>query len=169
MAGPDQTTPPATPPPPPATPPPAAPPPSAPPPSPGAPSPVSTFMASLSQAEMFILGGAALLFLVDLILGVLLDARYIGDVIWLLAAITLVVAFIQRRSPRLLPASYETILLILGALVAVSAVREIVVDLLFFLRPPAGASIAFVLRLVGLVVGAGAMGWGAWLLARSRR
>ena len=144
--------------------------PSPPPPPPAAarPSPLAGLLSSLSQAEQLILGGALLVLLVDLVFGIVIRAYIISDVVWAAAAGALMVAWLHRRSPAMLPLRYETVLLVLAALAAIVAARKVLSDLLFVLRPPIGADGTFVLGMLGLAVGAAAMGAGVWLLARDR-
>lgn len=120
----------------------------------------------MSRAELLILGGALLLLLVDLIFGLAIVEYAFSDVVWTAAALALIVAFVNRRMPSLLPGAYGTLLLGLAVVAVVMGVREIVEDVLFILRPPAGADAAYVLGLVGLIVGVGAMAAGAWQILR---
>ena len=129
-------------------------------------SPWTTLMASLTTAEKLILGGAVVIVLVDLIFAIIIQQYSFSILLWVAAVGGLAVAFARRRIPRVLPAPYERLLLVVGGLAVVVGAREIVFDLFRILRPPLGASPAYILGFIGLVVGVAAMGYGAWLIWR---
>jgi hypothetical protein len=121
-------------------------------------------LASMSQAEKLILGGALLLVLVDLVFSIIAQQYGFSTIIWTAAVAALVIAFVRRRSPELLPARYEVLLLGAAAIVVVVGLRQVLGDLFVFLRPPLGGSPAFMLGFVGLIAGVAAMAYGAWLI-----
>jgi len=146
----------------------APPPPGAAPAAPPAPSALSALIASMSQAELLIVGGALLLVALDLFLGILARGYFFSNLVWASAVAALLIAFAQRRAPASLPVPYRASMVVLGLAAAVVAVRGVVGDLSVFMRPPMGADAISVLGLFGLLVGAGAMGLGAWRLVQGR-
>ncbi|HUG99681.1 MAG TPA: hypothetical protein VMQ83_10975 [Gammaproteobacteria bacterium] len=128
---------------------------------------MSTMVSSMSQWELFLVGGALVLVLGDLLFGILVREFYAGDVLWVGAAVALIAFLANRRAPGSVP-MYANLMLVAGAIVALLGVREFIIELLYVLRNldrvDALYPIAFVVWAVGLVL----MGWGAWLAWRSR-
>ena len=149
------------------TPPPAAPPPAAPPPP--ARSPMSSMMASMSQSELLVVAGAALLVLGDLVFGVLLRDFYAGDLIWIGAALALLAFWLHRRGSWGLPMRFDTTLMVLGAIVGLIGARDLIIELYFVLRNLDDLpSATYLLGLVAWAIGIVAMAVGAWQLYRGR-
>jgi len=140
-----------------------APPPSA----PAQPSAMSTMVSSMSQWELFLVGGALVLVIGDLLFGILLREKYAGDLIWVAAAVALVAFFANRRTPGSVP-MYANLMLVAGAVVALLGVREFIVSLLFALRNLDSVGSVYLIALVVWTVGLALMAWGAWLAWRSR-
>jgi len=124
-------------------------------------------VSSMSQWELFIVGGALLIVLGDLLFGLLLREYYAPDVIWGVAAIALVVFAANRRAPGSVP-MYVNVMLLAGAAVAILGAREFIYDLLTVLRNLNVVGPAYLLGFVVWVIGVALMAWGAWLAWRSR-
>lgn len=137
-------------------------------PQPSSPTALDNLVASMGMAQLLVVGGAALIVVVDLILGVLLREYSAPSVAWAGAA-AILLAFLASRMSSALPFRYETALLIVAAVVAAVLVRNFVIDLLVFLRPPVGLSAPVMLGLVLYALAGAAMAWGAWQLWRGRR
>jgi hypothetical protein len=123
---------------------------------------------SLSAAEKLVLGGALVIIAVDVIFGILIRGYLIPDLVWAAAALTIALAFVQRRSPTVLPVPYRTLLVAVAGVGVLVAARHVVIDALHILRPPMGADPAFVVGFLGLVVGGSAMAMGVWRLLTGR-
>lgn len=136
-------------------------------PAPAGPSPLTGALASLSKAELFIAGGAALIVLTDLVF-VIFGPYGFSNVIWAAAAVALIAALAHNRMPASLAASYEWLLVGLAAVAVLLGIRQVVFDVVFIATPPAGLSVVRLLGMIGLYVGLAGMAWGAWQLWRSR-
>jgi hypothetical protein len=153
----------------------APPPPAAPPPPPAAPPPapaasarpaMPSIFASMSQGELFIAGGAALVLLTDLIF-VIFGPYTFSNVIWAAAAVALVVVLGRGQMAASMGGSetrYPTLLSLLALTAFVVVIRELVEDLIVLSRALGGLSVSFLLGMVGLYVGVALMAFGAWQL-----
>ena len=120
------------------------------------------FMSSMSQTDMLIAAGAALLVLTDLY--AIFFAYGVSNVVWVAAAASLVIVLMHARMPASVMANYRPILILLGTIVVLLGLRAVLVDLVFIATPPAGLSVARLLGMVGYYVGVVLMGFGAWRL-----
>ncbi|CAN5833936.1 hypothetical protein BH24CHL6_BH24CHL6_13130 [soil metagenome] len=123
----------------------------------------------MGLAQLLIVGGAALIVALDLILGVVLRLYSAPAVVWAASATILLAFFLSRRAPALLPARYQTLLILLAAVVALVAARSLLVDVFAFLRPPLGLSATGMLGLLAFSGAAALMAWGAWQMSRDNR
>lgn len=151
---------------------PAMPPPPAPAaPAPAAPaparSPMSGMLASMSQAEMLMAGGAVLILLTDLVFVIFGDYSF-STVAWGAAAVALILILANGRASAInfSRSTYQALLIVLGMLALVVGVRELIRDLVFI--PGRNLSVSFLLGMVGLYVGVALMGFAAWQLWRGR-
>ena len=124
---------------PPRSPPPAAAPPTAAPPPPAAPqtsapaAAMPSFLSKLSRPEQFIAGGAGLIVLTQLIF-VLFGPYGFADIGWAAAVVALLVIFfngVSAGSMRFSRETYTSLLVLLGAFMAILGVRELIDDVLF--------------------------------------
>ena len=150
----------------PGTPAPPPPPPSAPPQmiQPAAPSPMNRMLASYSRAELFVLGGALLVVLADLVFDIF-GAYSFSHIIWAAAVAAILMVLLAGR----MSASGRTArLLALGAVgVAVYATaRNLLLDILFI--PGRGLDATYFLGALALYIGVAVMAWGAWQLWSTR-
>lgn len=139
-----------------------------PPPPPAAPAdaPMTNMFASFSQAELLIGGGALLIVLTDIVFGMFGPFSF-SNIIWVAAAIALLAVVLVRFGRMALPVPYDSVLVVAGAVAAISGVRDFIYDVLYVARP-GNSSPGYVLGMVGLYVGVGLMAFGAWLLWRRR-
>lgn len=141
-------------------------PPPAPPPAsvtPTAASPMSGMLTSMTQTELMIAGGAALIVITGLVFMVF-NGYYVSDVIWGGAAIALVAVLWHRRMPAGMAANYEWLLIGMSAFIGLLAVRTLLGDLVYIATPPAGLTVPRLIGMVGFYVGATLMAFGAWQL-----
>lgn len=126
-------------------------------------------MASMAPWERFIVIGAIILILGDVVFGVLLREFYAGDLVWLLSAGALLAYYANRTKPGLVP-SYATVMLLIAAGIAVVGVRDFVIELYYILRNLSDLSDQ-ALYLVGFIVwivGVALCAYGAWQQWRTR-
>jgi len=121
-----------------------------------------SFLASLGRAELFMAAGAALLVLTDLY--AIFFAYGVSNVVWVSAVVSLLFLFMRGRMPASLMANSVTVLVVAGAVVALLAVRQVLIDVVFIATPPAGLSPERLLGMIGFYAGAALMGFGAWQL-----
>ena len=136
-------------------------------PAPSQPSAMSSMVSSMSQWELFLVGGALIIVLGDLIFGLLVREYYAPDVIWGAAAVALVAFAANRRASSSVP-MYLNVMLLAGAIVALLGAREFVYDLLTVLRNLNVVGPAYLLGFVVWVIGVALMAWGTWLAWKSR-
>jgi hypothetical protein len=146
------------------------PPPQAPPGQPAAaPSAMSTMMNSMNAWERFIVIGALILVLGDLVFGILLRDFYAGDVVWLASAIALIAFYANRRWPGRVPA-YTTVMLLAAVVVGLVGLRDALIEVYYILRNISTLNdgaiylLGFVVWLAGLAL----VVYGGWMLWRSR-
>lgn len=118
----------------------------------------------MSQAELFMAGGAALVVLTDLIF-VILGPYAFSNVILASAMAVLVLVLVRRR---LSIGSFDWLLIGIVTIGSLMAVRELFSDLVFLVRL-SSPDIGILLGMVGLYVGVGLMAFGAWQLYQRRR
>jgi hypothetical protein len=136
-------------------------------PAPVAPSATSRFVAALSRAELAILGGGALLLLVDFLswFGVLTGYAH---AIVAFAALATVLVLLRNSLPAAVAAAYPALLFVSALAVAVMGARSVILFALEILQPPVGASPAYLLNFVAVVAGTAAVAYGVYLLWKGR-
>jgi hypothetical protein len=150
------------------TPPPAAPPPAAPPPAAPSPGPLDNLIASMGLPTLLVVGGAALLVLMDLVFGVILREYWLDTVIWVAAALVLVVFFVARRGMQL-PVSTSSLMIFLGAVIGVAGARELLASALSIVQRPGAWDGPDLIAFAGYAIGVVAVAVGAWQLWRGGR
>jgi len=157
----------------------ASPPPPPPPPAAGAqpaapaapagPSALDNLVASMGMAQLLIVGGALLLVLVDLLLGIIVNEYYASALVWLGSAVVLVAYLANRQRPGSLPVDHRTLLLGAAAVIALIGLRDIVIEAIDVLRFTSSWDAVELLGLLLYVVGIAAVAFGGWQLWRGRR
>lgn len=132
-------------------------------------SPLDGLVASMGLSQLLIVGGAAVLVVIDLVLGLVLREFFIGDAMWLGAAGILLAFAVGRRAPGLLPMAYERVLLVGGLIVAIVGARGILFDVVSLVRSPSAWGAMEIIGLLGYIVAVLAVAWGVWQLARGNR
>jgi hypothetical protein len=160
------TSPPAA---PPATPPPATTPPATPPPAPPTSTGPSTSMfAGVSQGELLILAGSALILLGDIVFGIFGDYSY-SAVVWVAAVLSLILVLTHNR-PQMgmdVPAGgYRIGLILLGGLAFLAGVRYLLLDAIYV--PGRNLSLTYFLGALVFYVAVGLMSVGAFMVWRRR-
>jgi hypothetical protein len=134
-----------------------------------APSPLDNLVASMGTAQLLIVGGAAVLVVVDLLFGVLLREYFIGDAMWLGAGGILLAFLVGRRMPNMLPMAYERVLLVGGLIVAIVGARGIIFDVVSLVRSPSAWNAMEIIGLLAYIAAVLAVAWGVWQLAKGQR
>jgi hypothetical protein len=142
------------------TPPPQAP--AAPPPTAQAMATAASMVNRFNSAEQMAVGGAALIVLVELVFGMVLEGYWAGDVPFVLALGVLGVAFMRRIRNAELHVDYVTVLKAAGFAVAALAV----IDLVYELRHGYFDNATDILGGAGYYIGAALMFAGAWMVRR---
>ena len=102
-------------------------------------------LASLSQPELFVAAGAALLVLTALLFTVI--AGYgISDLVLVAATFALVAVLRHRQLPLVIASNYKAMLFAVGALLVVVALRNVLNDVVYIATPPAGITVSSVDR-----------------------
>ena len=153
--------------PPPVAPPPpaaAAPPPAAPP-STG---PSTSLFAGVSQGELLILAGSALILLGDIVFGIFGDYSY-SAVVWVAAVLSLILVLTHGR-PQLgmtMPeGGYRIALILLGGLAFLAGVRYLLLDAIYV--PGRSLALTYLLGALVFYVAVGLMSVGAFMVWRRR-
>ena len=129
-------------------------------PAPGASMQMPGFLASMGRAELLMAAGAALIILTDLYS--IFVAYGVASITWTASAVALLMLLMRARMPASVMANYRPILMLLGAIVVLIALRQVLVDIKFIATPPAGLSAERLIGMVGYYVGVGLIGFGAW-------
>jgi hypothetical protein len=159
------------PPPPPSAATPAAPPPAAAAPQPAAPAstgPSTSLLAGVSQGELMILAGSALILIGDIIFGVFGDYSY-SAVVWVAAVLSLILILTHNRPQMALemPAGgYRIALILLGGLAFLAGVRYLLLDIVYVPGRSLGAT--YFLGAIVFYVAVGLMSFGAFQIWRRR-
>ncbi len=124
-------------------------------------------LAQFRQAELFMAAGAALIVLTDLVF-IFLSGYSVSSVIWLIAALTLLALFLRNRMPAGVKSNLDWVLIGFGAIAVLMGLRWLVGDVVFIATPPAGLSVGRLIGMLGLYIGVGLMGFGAYKLWVSR-
>ena len=120
------------------------------------------FLARLGRAELFMAAGAALIVAVD-VLFVIFGPYGFSPIAWAAAVLTLLLIFMGGRMLSFSAATHRSLLLLLGALAAVTFIHEVLDDLAF-LSSPGSVAPTYFLGLLGFYAGSILMAFGAWLL-----
>jgi hypothetical protein len=120
----------------------------------------ASFVGRLGLAEQLALGGAALIVIVEIVFGLLLDEYWAGDIAFLLGLAVLAAAFIRHARGGEVPIGYVTVIRVAGFAVLALAI----VDLVYELRHGVFDNGADILGGALYYVGAGLMAAGAWTL-----
>jgi hypothetical protein len=131
-----------------------------------APSAVNSFMASMSQAELMMGGGALVILLADLVFGVFGDYGF-SAVIWGSAAVVVIAVAMRRLFKWGFGTGYETILVVATLLAVLATIRNLILDVLFV--PGRNLDITYFLGALTLYVGVALMAVGAWRMLRAVR
>jgi hypothetical protein len=158
-------------------PPTAAPPAATPPPAAGAPPPAApvastgpstSLFAGVSQGELMILAGSALILLGDIVFGIFGDYSY-SAVVWVAAVLSLILVLTHNR-PQLgmdMPAGgYRIALILLGGLAFLAGVRYLLLDAIYV--PGRNLSLTYFLGALVFYVAVGLMSFGAFQIWRRR-
>jgi hypothetical protein len=132
------------------------------------PLPGSALVKSLSRAELFIAGGAALILLADLVFVIIMRAYGGSTITWIAAAVSLILILSNGRVGELTlsSATYKTALLVLGALALLGGFRDLIYDIVIL--PGRTVDVSYLLGALGLYVGVALMAFGAWQLWKGR-
>jgi hypothetical protein len=107
------------------------------------------------------MGGAALVLLVAIVFGVLLETFFIDYVIWVLALTVLVLGYLSTRGEAV-PAA-KTIIMLAGLAVGLLALADLIYDL----RNGIFDDVLDIVAGLGYFIGAAAMAAGGWALRRT--
>jgi hypothetical protein len=135
--------------------------------APPQPSALNSMVASMSQWELFVIIGALVLVLGDLVFGIVLRDFYAGDLTWLAAAVALVAFFANRRTAGSVP-MYGNLMLLAAAAIALVGARDLVIEVLYVLRTLNNVDATYLIGFVIWAIGLALVAWGGWLLWRSR-
>jgi hypothetical protein len=120
-------------------------------------------LASMSRAELFIAGGAALILLTDIVF-VVFGAYGSTNIVWATAAVALILILTHNRigAMGLSDPTYRALLLVAGGVALLAGIRDLLYDIQYF--PGRSVDITYFLGALGLYVGVALMAFGAWLL-----
>ncbi len=135
-----------------------------------APAPASSAMSgmlsSMSRAELFMAGGAALILLTDLVFVIFGDYSF-SNIVWGSAALALILILTNgRMGMDWSRSTYQKLLFLVGALAVFAAIRDLLYDVLFI--PGRSLSVTYYLGAVGFYIGVALMAFGAWQLWKGR-
>jgi hypothetical protein len=131
------------------------------------PSAMGAMVQSMAPWELFIVGGAALLILFDLVFGIVLDRYYAGALEWLAAAVAVVAFVANRQRPGSVP-MYRSVMLLAAAAVALIAGRDLIIEVIYIVRDLHNPDAMYLLGFITWAVAAAIIAWGGWVLWRSR-
>jgi hypothetical protein len=117
--------------------------------------------------ELLILGGGALIVVVDLLFNIVLDWYFIDAVTWMLPAAAALTFVLSRFLGRALPMDYTKLLILAGVFLGAIGVRDLVWDVVVLARR-SRVSVEFILPAFLLYVGIVLVFLGAWRLWRGR-
>lgn len=136
-------------------------------PPPPTPAPASSAMsgmfASMSRAEMFMAGGAALILVTDLIFTVF-GSYGSTNIVWASAAVAVILILTHNRmsSMSLSDSTYRALLVVTGLVALLAGIRDLLYDVQYF--PGRSVDVTYLLGALGLYVGVALMAFGAWQL-----
>ena len=142
------------------------PPPSAPAPAstaPAAPSPLGAMLAGLSQAELMIAAGAALI-MITAVMFTIFSGYGVSDLTLVAATFALIAVLWRRRLPAGVASNHTLLLFAIAALLVVVAARNLLGDLVYIATPPAGLTIPRLIGMLGYYIGVVLVALGAFQL-----
>lgn len=134
---------------------------------PAPPNTMPTFLSALSRTELFLVAGGALILLTDLIF-IPLSGYGVSSVQWAASAILVLAVLFKSRMPAALAANYKSILIGLGALIALVAVRWLLGDLVWIGSNASRIDGEYLLGMIGVYSGSGLVAVATWQLWKGR-
>jgi hypothetical protein len=134
---------------------------------PATPKTMPTFLAALTRTELFLVAGGALILLTDLIF-IPLSGYGVSSVQWAASAILVMAVLFKSRMPAALAANYKSILIGLGALISLVAVRWLVGDLVWIGSNPSRIDGEYLLGMIGVYTGSALVAVATWQLWKGR-
>lgn len=133
------------------------------------PSAMGTMVDSMTPWERFIIIGGLVLILSEVVFGILLRDFYTHDVTLLASAVALLAFYANRQRPGSVP-SYESVMLLAAAAVAIIGVDRFLIEAYYVLRNAATISdeMVYLLGFVVWIIGVVLVAWGGLMLWRSR-
>ncbi len=133
------------------------------------PSAMGTMVESMAPWERYVVIGALVLILGDVVFGILLREFYAGDLMWLASAVALLAFYANRQRAGSVPA-YASLMLLVAAAVAVVGVRGFLIEAYYVLRNAGDMSneMVYLLGFVVWIIGVLLVAWGGLVLWRSR-
>jgi len=130
---------------------------------------MANMMSSMSAWERFMVIGALILVLGDLVFGILLRDFYAGDVVWLASAIALIAFYANRRWPGRISA-YTTVMLLAAVVVGLVGLRDALIEVYYILRNLSDLTneLTYLLGIIIWIAGIALVAWGGWQQLRSR-
>jgi hypothetical protein len=123
-------------------------------------------VATYGMNQMIIALGAAILIVADLIFVVFGPYGY-SNIVWAVAAASLVLVLLRSWLPAAIAANYQTILVGLIGLGFLVFIRDVLLDISFI--PGRNLDAQYFLGLLGIYAGVIIMTFGAWRMWRSMR
>ena len=135
--------------------------------APAGPNALDTLVASMSRVELLVLAAGALMVLID-VLSWFVEGFGVSNVIFIAAALGVALVLLRKSLPTGVAPIYWALLFLIAATIAIMGARGLILDVLFVLRPPIGASPAFLLDFVALLAATAAAAWAAYMMWRGR-
>jgi hypothetical protein len=126
----------------------------------GAQAGAASILNRLSAAEQLAVAGAALILVVEIVFGVILEDYYPGNIAFLLALAVLAAAFIRHVRNGEVPLGYVTVVRVAGFAILALAIVDVIYDLRNDVFDTTSTIIAGILTYGGAIL----MGAGAWML-----
>ena len=126
-----------------------------------------TFLAALTRTELFMVAGTGLILLTDLIF-IPLSGYGVSPLMWAASAIAIAAILLKNHLPAGVAANYNTILLGLGALITLVAVRWLVGDLVWLGMNPKYFDAEYLIGMVGTYTGSALVAFSTWQLFKGR-
>ena len=125
------------------------------------------FIAALTRTELFMVAGSALILLTDLIF-IPLSGYGVSMIMWAAAAIAVAAVLLKNRLPAAVAANYKPLLIGLGALISLLAVRFLVGDLVWLGANPSRIDGEYLLGMIGVYSGSALVAFATWQLFKGR-
>ena len=126
-----------------------------------------TFLAALTRTELFMVAGRALIVLTDLIF-IPLSGYGVSPIMWTASAIAMAAILLKNRLPAAVAANYKTILIGLGALISLVAVRWLVGDVVWLGMNPSYFDAEYLVGMLGVYSGSALVAFATWQLFKGR-